>query len=90
MRQDTLELEEGYTWWVALFFDGSSTANVAARVVRGAFPAAVATTVRTNGQCPSNEKRCEAGGMKDEQVSKVESNPTSNRRRQLLPNNAPL
>src|SRR5436853_7486837 len=29
MRQDTLELEEGYTWWVALFFDGSSTANVA-------------------------------------------------------------
>ena len=54
------------------------------------FPAAVATTVRTNGQCPSNEKRCEAGGMKDEQVSKVESSPTSNCRRQLLPNNAPL
>ena len=32
----------------------------------------------------------EAGGMKDEQVSKVESSPTSNCRRQLLPNNAPL
>jgi len=42
----------GYTRWVALVFNGTSSENPAVRVVRGAFPAAVATTVRTNGQMP--------------------------------------
>ncbi len=33
-QQDTPELGGGHTWWVALFFNGSSSENPAVRVVR--------------------------------------------------------
>jgi len=45
MQQDIPEWGGGYTSWVALFFDGSSSENPAVRVAPGALPAAVATTV---------------------------------------------
>ncbi len=44
---------------------------------------------KKNDLCPSNEKRPEEGGLKDDQLQRPSPAQTSNRRCQLLPNNAP-
>jgi len=41
-------------------------------------------------QCSCDEKRHEEGGLKDDQLQRWSPTETSNRRRQLLPNNVPL
>jgi len=44
----------------------------------------------TKGQCPTDEKRCEDGGMKDDRYQSSNPTQTSNCRRQLLRNNGSL